>query len=157
MFVLSLRSSQVYSELKNRRDEWKRRDKSKRDYRRKRRISTLSRSRSSDLGIIDISEMYEDAWNLRQHTLMSTVWTVYRQLDASLEAPLSSRPNRRGGEKSWTRNARCLVSIVGYGKRSFTEHDSDATLCQVTRLAQVITLALTLHGSTSSYVLMVNF
>lgn len=28
---------------------------------------------------------------------------------------------------------------------------------QVTRLAQVITLALTLHGSTSSYVLMVNF
>lgn len=88
---------------------------------------------------------------------MSTVWTVYRQLDASLEAPLSSRPNRRGGEKSWTRNARCLVSIVGYGKRSSTEHDSDATLCQVTRLAQVITLALTLHGSTSSYVLMVNF
>lgn len=61
---------------------------------------------------------------------MSIVWTVYRQLDASLEAPLSSRPNRRGGEKSWTRNARCLVSIVGYGKRSSTEHDSDATLCR---------------------------
>lgn len=43
------------------------------DYRRKRRISTLSRSRSSDLGIIDINKMYEDVWNLRQHTLMSTV------------------------------------------------------------------------------------
>lgn len=43
------------------------------DYRRKRRISTLSRSRRSDLDIIDINKMYEDVWNLRQHTLMSTV------------------------------------------------------------------------------------
>lgn len=48
------------------------RERERKVYRRK-RISTLSRSRSSDLGIIDINKMYEDAWNLRQHTLMSTV------------------------------------------------------------------------------------
>lgn len=72
--IFDLHKLRDYLAFQNWRDEWKRsKAGGERDYRRKRRISTLSRSRSFDLGIIDINKMYEDAWNLRQHTLMSTV------------------------------------------------------------------------------------